>query len=67
MAMTGEEYRKLVHLCFAEKIKPEELRAKGGVVGGRSNVRPQMRNGAGARGPKTGDCADEGARSRQPH
>lgn len=64
--MTGEDYRKMVHLCFAGNMKPEELRAKGSPVGGRSNSKPQMKNGAGASRPKEQACADDGARARQP-
>lgn len=67
MSMTGEEYRGMIRLCLAGKVSPAELREKGGIVGGRSNSKPKMKNGAGATKPGETVGADEGARARQPH
>lgn len=69
--MKASDYRKLLHRFFDGEVSARDLRAKGLPTYSRRRTRPgiqkQIDFGAGARGPKTGDCADDGARSRQPH
>lgn len=65
--MKPEEHRELVHRLFKGLADIGELKEKGGVVGGRSNSKPQMKDGAGAMKPGETAGADEGARARQPH
>lgn len=65
--MKPEEHRELVHRLFKGHADIGELKAKGSPVAGRSNSKPQMKNGAGATVPRETAGADEGARARQPH